>query len=192
MFEMLFSNLFVFYGIIFVLFLVGTIFAEVDDNSSTFPFVPAICSAIFYFFLGRTDFYQYFDYSALQFAILGVVYLIVGSVWSFIKWYMYSKNKLPAYKRELEYELKKYEVSSFRDLNDEDKKKVEKELSGLIPKVTNNKSRVISWIVYWPLSIVRYIFTEFLYDMFSGIFNLIKDYFQSVTNNMYNKANNDV
>ena len=113
-------------------------------------------------FLGNSEFFR----GILHFIVnnpgmiigMFVGYLALGVVWSFVKWYLFL-NKKVAYANEHELTLKDSEIS-----------------------YKNNKSRIITWMSYWPFSAawtainnpVKKAF-EFLSEKLSGGYQKMSD-----------------
>lgn len=81
-----------------------------------------------------------------------ILYLIIGIIWSFWRWYKYCKNYLNTIKYE----------NYIDRLN-----------------VSNNRSRIIGWVIFWPWS--------FIWNIIGDIFNWIFKYFRSIYTNISNK-----
>lgn len=53
-------------------------------------------------------------------------------------------------------------------------------------KIDNFKSRIIGWMAYWPMSILVYVLGDFLHDLFSKLFKLIRAHFQQAADSKLN------
>jgi hypothetical protein len=104
-------------------------------------------------------------------------YIVVGTVWATVKWYLYLRK---SYHQTLA-SREKWATSGTgcRDYatfsakaNAIQKADLEKYLQGLDsynPKVSKHKSSIIFWMTYWPFSVAGSVLTDF----FRGIFNRV-------------------
>ena len=132
-----------------------------------------------------------------------VGYIILGLIWSFLKWNqkvakifkLFSKFKTKfiekngeitdanryKFNQTLEYKFKKsdfYSISSFGyEKEPYSEKKVIQEIT---PKGIDNKAKIVSWIGYWPLSLIGTLlndpfrrFFEWIYESVSGVYDKI-------------------
>lgn len=53
------------------------------------------------------------------------------------------------------------------------------------PRAANNKSRIIFWMAYWPLSIIWYIVRDLFVDLWNAIYRRVADLFQRVSNHVF-------
>jgi hypothetical protein len=96
-----------------------------------------------------------------QIILFSLAYIGIGLAWSFFKWLKFVKYKYRQY-------LKAQNSSYSRTMED------------FKPKVSEEKDQLISWIVFWPYSMVRYAFVQLLGDLmdelikrFTGVYNTI-------------------
>jgi hypothetical protein len=54
-----------------------------------------------------------------------------------------------------------------------------------VPQVMNHKALVITWLLCWPLSVVKWLFAQALTDVVNLIFNSLKNQFQHVANHTF-------
>lgn len=91
-----------------------------------------------------------------------VVYGLVGLAWSVFRWFRHVKAKITDHKRRYG------EVISSSDARD-----IEETVD-----VSRNKSRILSWIIYWPWSMIWNITGDFfnmLYESISGVYQKVVD-----------------
>jgi len=118
-----------------------------------------------------------------------VGYLVVGTVWSFIKWYLYVRSAVKAIKKERVTFLKN---KSFEGVIDEKtevpdglKKVWERDIEYSKLKIQNideNKERITGWIFYWPISMFWFFLRDFLKRIVERIYDIFKKGYQSITN----------
>ena len=127
---------------------------------------------------------------ALESIALVVGYFAAGAAWSFVKWYFYV---LRIKDRVQEAKTKFLERSKITDGKIPDSHKARwKEIlnsefgyrrRSLPPKATENKSRILMWMSYWPFSAVWTLINdpvkrafEYLYARLSGLMQKISDH----------------
>lgn len=86
---------------------------------------------------------------------LVLIYVVVGVVWSFFKWY-----------KKLIY------------LRDERKVKS-------IPQAGDYKCEIICWASYWPLGIIKYVLGDLIQDLFESIWKRFNGGYQRIANKVF-------
>lgn len=127
-------------------------------------------------------------------------YFIAGSIWSFWRWFLFVRDKLEPYnKLKAEWLLKKG-VVQFDVIPDELRedwvKYIEEDYQrrDLVktPLVRDNRSKIMRWIGYWPLSVVTWAFNDMVRRFVKIIYNSIHDWLQSVANRVFSKVKKDL
>jgi hypothetical protein len=87
-------------------------------------------------------------------------YIIIGTIWAFIKWYFFVNNELQKLKGKI--------FSKYGSID--------------IPRASQNKYRILSWMYYWPFSSLWTLINEplrksfeFVYSKIGGTFDKISD-----------------
>lgn len=96
-----------------------------------------------------------------------LIYIVAGIIWSVYRWYRYVHDYVDNYK-EKNPTFKKHGKLSESDLE---------YLKSRID-VTDNKSRICTWIGYWPWSLVWHITG----DLFNSIYKNMKKVYQKIVN----------
>lgn len=93
-----------------------------------------------------------------------VVYLAIGVVWSFFKWYMVL-----------------IEIRNSRD-------KKERKMLWTISDMTasNWKESIITWILYWPFSLIGFICADFVYGMAEIIYKIFSNLYDRMAKKILN------
>lgn len=123
-----------------------------------------------YYFLGsRQDVIDLFtfvkDHPFLTLGRIGI-YIGVGVVWSFFKWYFYLTNV----KEKLLYKYNN-DLSKVYDYE--------------IPVASSNKSRIITWMSYWPFSALWTLINEPFKKTFKFIYSKIEGIFQAMSDRIF-------
>jgi len=87
-------------------------------------------------------------------------YIVLGLAWSLVKWYLYLTN-LRNY-----FQFKGLTIDSYR----RDKF-----------KASENKERILGWMMYWPMSISWTIINDPVRKIFMGIFNRFNGLFDRIS-----------
>jgi Ca2+/Na+ antiporter len=135
------------------------------------------------------------DYVTTLLFVLG--YLVVGVVWSFLKWNEKVKKVFAEFRRvkdkyvtkngkiETKEELKDFssylvDKTSWRSGSFYDKKTMAEVVDVITPKGIENKSTIVAWISYWPLSLLATLLNnpfrrlfEYVYSLVSGLYDRI-------------------
>ena len=132
-------------------------------------------------------------------------YVVVGVLWSMFKWKLHVK---PIYDKLLS--IKNQVIDKFKNFDEEAKAEFnslinaerfenhygyslsfskndsfEKVIDKILPKASNKKSQITSWIAYWPISILGSFlnnpfrkFFEWVYEQVSGTYERITNYYK--------------
>lgn len=148
----------------------------------------------------RTDIWTFISSNPTATIGFTVTYILIGIVWSFLKWNSYVKNvfnKLKSIKTEF--------IREHKEINDENRAKfnsrvnysdlrrgnggvlnvnsndtLEEIIEKISPIASEKKSVITSWISYWPVSLMATLlnnpfrkFFEWVYDNLSGYYDKI-------------------
>jgi hypothetical protein len=137
------------------------------------------------------------DFGTTILFVLG--YLIAGVVWSFMKWNEFVKRKINTFKKvRAELIVKRPE---FSDTNDRDMSQLcdnlrangfsgiynhnVKSMGELILKITpigsENKSGIIAWISYWPLSLLATLLNNPFRRLFEYVYSLVANAYDKIS-----------
>ncbi len=96
------------------------------------------------------------------------LYFVLGIVWSFVKWYFF---------------LNKIKIYLLKTTKKGD------EFSIYTPKVSDHKSKITTWMTYWPLSMFWTMIDEPIKNTFKFIFGKIEKSYQKLSDNMFKDLN---
>ena len=106
------------------------------------------------------------DYLSSSLFLVG--WFVIGIIWSLFRWTRYVR-----------YRYKKF-------LKDkEDYPSTVKDSNSYKPKVSTNKQRLSTWIVYWPFSAVNYVSGLMLYDLTTYIVSKMTVVYNKITDNQF-------
>ena len=98
-------------------------------------------------------------------------YFLAGTVWSVVKWYFFLLNKRDEY------------IQHIKDFIPNNI--VKKPYPPCVPVVSDYKRAIITWMIYWPFSMVCTILNDPVRRMFNFIYYKIHDYMQSMSDKMF-------
>jgi len=101
-------------------------------------------------------------------AELGAIYIGVGLAWSLAKWFFFVRDIREQYLAFLEEKKAGKKANWFH--------------TDVPPKASRHKGEIISWIGYWPISIVWTLFDDFLTKVFRHVYDLFAGTFQRISN----------
>jgi hypothetical protein len=127
-------------------------------------------------------------------------YFVAGSLWSFWRWFLFVRDKLEPYNKLksdwfVDKGLTPVETIP-EELKEEWVKFIEKDYSrkNLVrtPLVRENKSKIMRWIGYWPLSVVTWALNDMVRRFVRMIYDSIHDWLQSIANRVFSKVKKDL
>lgn len=163
--------------ILIIFFLEKALNDEYHDTGGGVPSTIIIlsCITLYYFFGSKQDVYDFLAYMRdYPWFTLGriVAYVGIGIIWSIFKWYFFLQNK--------KYHLTK----KIEDLGGVDLTTHEISESD-IPQAKRNKARIISWMSYWPFSMIWTLINEPVKKMFRFIYTKIEGIFQKMSDSAF-------
>jgi len=130
-----------------------------------------------------------------KFTLFIIGYLIIGFIWSFIKWWLYV-NKLALKYKEKRYEwlLKKSKEKDLGSITIDTKipKEMIREWLSYAgynvanrPSAIKNKKSISHWVIYWPLSILGSLLNDFIGKVIKIIIVKFRAFYEIITKNAY-------
>jgi hypothetical protein len=186
--------------LILVLILIGCFFMDADYDDR-FPITPIVLAAVG--FLGYALFNGVFQEGLvdavketwLTLLEVGGIYLAVGAVWSLFKFTrlcLYVKHQIEELLPDARYQVANhsynnvahyfsYKLESF--LRKQDFK--EDGSVGVSPKYPKNASRIVTWILYWPFSVMHYVCYKLLKELAERIMDLLRLAYAAISNAVF-------
>jgi hypothetical protein len=122
--------------------------------------------------------------------ILG--YFLVGTIWSIGKWYLFVKDRRAKYDEakanwspDLSRGGKIYANVATEWEKSHEYLRFKNSKNGLAPLVRDNKSRILTWMGYWPWSMLWTLINDPIKRAFKTIYNHIHDTLQSISNSAF-------
>jgi hypothetical protein len=206
----LFFELPIYITILAILAIIGMIIAIECEKEGTATLIVAVGIGLLVWKYG----YGMLDYlqSNIGEIILFVLgYLVVGIVWSFLKW----SEKLKTVFRKFNQIRLKFIAKNGKidDTNEKDFKSklhntfkdnsgyfaschgsdsIESFIEKITPRAFENKSLIISWISYWPLSLIGTLLNNPFRRLFEWIYESTSGLYDKIANKYKNEAINDL
>ena len=140
------------------------------------------------------DILSYVAANALTSALYAVGYVVVGVVWSFVKWFSYLR-KFRDHFRELKQKFLERKSLTGPDIDEpllsefKDSLRHQYEYrdvqSGQKPTAAENKARITAWMAFWPCSMVSTLLNDPIRRLFKFLFSLLKGTFQKLSDYVF-------
>lgn len=103
---------------------------------------------------------------------LGAFYLVLGTAWSFFKWYLHCRD----------------ERKRFDEWIEEEKKGTQRYGPGSRPEkplASVNKARITGWMTFWPWSLVWFIINDPVRRAFNAIYDRLQGIYQRISDSAF-------
>jgi hypothetical protein len=144
------------------------------------------------------------DYGTTLLFVLG--YLVVGVVWSFLKWNEFVKRKINIYKKvraELIVKRPDFDENSNKSVEMLCQKLRENGISvwghdvktmaelklKMMPIGSENKAGIIAWISYWPLSLLATLLNNPFRRLFEYVYSLVANAYDKISQKHFKSLN---
>lgn len=144
------------------------------------------------------------DYGTTLLFVLG--YLVVGVVWSFLKWNEFVKRKINIYKKvraELIVKRPDFDENSNKSVEMLCQKLRENGISvwgydvktmaelklKMMPIGSENKASIIAWISYWPLSLLATLLNNPFRRLFEYVYSLVANAYDKISQKHFKSLN---
>jgi len=156
------------------------IFFAIDKSIHLFwPIVALLFYVAFAQFSGL-NLYEFVTHHPLESTGYVAGYFVLGFGWSFMKWWLYVNTIADKFKErktkfrnsgsELSYET--WERHNFMD-------NIEK------PELTQSKSKITLWVIYWPFSVIWSILDDFVKKMINHLVTKFQMFYQSIVDRAF-------
>lgn len=191
-----------FWGIL-VIWLIA-LFISVENEYGICAFLATVAYGFVLHFMFGVDVFHILHHPMMLLAAIGL-YFPIGACWSFFRWYMFVHAKLEKYVEFKTEWLVSKGQTSFESIPDHLKEEWIKYLEGgrssnytdfkdmvKPPLVRDNKSRILRWIGYWPISAMAWVFNDMVRGFCKMIYSRIANWLQSIANSVFEKVKKDL
>ncbi len=123
--------------------------------------------------------YRWLMENPLNFFVGFLTYILLGGVYSVIKWWRFVRAYVEAAKAELD----------GRNLSSDNYRSRVIDLKNGVPKASRNKDRISTWILYWPLSLVAMLIKDLVLDFASWVRKQFTGVYESITSKAVSDLN---
>ena len=179
-------------------FIVETVLVEVDEGGWALVVAIGFWASFSYFTHSIHAVWAYAKGNLLHILIYLSVYIVVGAVWSFPRWFIFLYNQKDKYSKWLaEWTASvsgNYEYPNRLKTNEEkqtylaEQKKYAFEHNfpkGIPPVVSHYKADIVRWMCWWPFSAVGTFWRKFLSRIWEVIFNFFSGWYQKMSNSVF-------
>jgi hypothetical protein len=132
--------------------------------------------------------------------VYALIYVAVGVIWSFIKWFSFLIQFRDQYREQKEKFLTDNKLNPTGQIPEELREKFGQFLGrsrgysarsfrgnalNEKPRASNNKSRIVSWMSLWPCSVVGTVLNDPIRRLFNFLFNHFKDLYQRLADHVF-------
>ncbi len=174
--------------------------ACVEFERSFVALLLVVATLVLWNFCGNRDLFPWMAAHAGHLAVWAIVYVVIGVVWSLVRWALYvadAREELLEYKRAWEtthgdfgcsyYENGEKKVTTdfwvWWRLGGDDARMARR--NHAIPQPQDFKGRIISWMAYWPISMLNSLLFDFLRRFFSHLYNALAGTFRRISRAVY-------
>jgi hypothetical protein len=138
----------------------------------------------------------------LKLLAMVAAYFLLGGVWGTIKWWIFSKDRLEEYEELRDDFLRNKNLPAGtavpQQFRREWKEKLERHRGhgryghgrtlAEAPRARDNKSRIMRWMSFWPVSMLWSFLDDFVKRVFKTIYHRISNFLQRISDNMFAKS----
>lgn len=154
-----------------VYFLEDALSSSRDDGGGFKATIVLIVFGLVYYFWGSSEhvnsIFNWIKTHTTTVVFLFLGYIVAGVVWAFAKWFFFLLNKKELIKD------RNWNHYGHTDIDD------------YIPKAKNNKSRIMSWMMYWPFSGIWTLINDPVKKAFQVVYSNIESYFDGLSQRIF-------
>jgi len=155
------------------------ILACLDHENDLGAFLSVVGTlAVLQLFSG-VDLVSYVQSNPLALLWGGGLYFILGTLWSFFKWWVHVKDARKVYDHERDDFL-----GHGGDMTPEEKARW-KGLAPRIPEAIKNKSRIMGWMTFWPWSALWFVINDPIRRAFKAIYERLQGAYQRIVDKAF-------
>lgn len=132
-------------------------------------------------YFGGVDYVAYVRTHGVMILEFAAAYLVSGAAWSVVKWFFFC--------RDLKQKYLGYKADYFRHHvtgTPAQSHSYATQFTGDVPpSAQDHKSQIVSWIGYWPVSLIWTLLDDFLTKVFKEIYNVLSGVFQRIANSQF-------
>jgi len=198
MLTLLTSTTFLWVASIIIIILMAILLEFQREGWATTFFSLGIALIIWNF---KTDIWYFVSSNPLSTLGFILSYIVIGVVWSFLKWSSYVKSVFDKFKKlKIKFEKQNGTIDDKnrgdfnRILNSNfstyfaNKDDFDENIKTITPVASDKKSVITSWISYWPISFVATLLNDPFRKFFQWIYDCLSGFYDKITNRHKNEA----
>jgi hypothetical protein len=200
------GGLFVLGSLGFWLLTIGVVIAlmvlvEFEKNFISLCLVAATAALLY--FGGNSDAFRWFVDHPLQVGLAILGYILAGSAWSIVKWFLFVVEKKEKFLEFKAHYLNTHPegIEGFKKMFNDNTVSVYdtdrqahfsiRKAYG-IPEPRDYKSRIVGWMGWWPWSLLNAILFDFFKKVFQHIYNVLTELYRSIAKKVYGDITDDL
>lgn len=150
---------------------------------------------------GDTNIIGFVFGNPLRLMAVVAAYFLLGGVWGTVKWWIFARDRLEEYEELRDDFLRNKNLPSGtvvpQEFRREWKEKLERNRGSYrhggrtlaeAPRARDNKSRIMRWMSFWPVSMLWSFLDDFVKRVFRTIYQRIHNFLQRIADNMWAKS----
>lgn len=132
---------------------------------------------------------------AVSFLEGAVAYVVLGVVWSFLRWFLLNLAFRFEFKQAKENFIARLNLPKGSNVPEDQMNAFKSELGykkvsgyplSTKPLASKSKSRIVGWGAFWPCSVIGYVLNDPVRRLFNALFELLKGSYQRITDALLN------
>lgn len=182
MFELFLLPWWCFAAALFVI-LLDILFLTTNKNGLA-TFVTIVSSGALLYFATGINLLQVIKANPVDAFLYVNAYFVVGGMWSLLKWYIYLVEE----RDNLRIKVKKWDKQCGPGSGN-NRAGNSRPVRGYETYAKNNKSKILSWIGHWPISVVQTFIGDFLLRLTKHVFRMLSGIYESIGNTLFKEFN---
>ncbi len=134
-------------------------------------------------FFGDVNVFRIIADHPLNTVYLALGYLVAGAIWSLAKWWFFVREARDRFEqKKAEWIADRIKFANVPETKEQIESALKRHVSvsSYYPKASKEKSRIMTWMCYWPWSLVWTIINDPVKKAFTAIFNRMKATFDKI------------
>ena len=163
-------------------------FVCVANENNVAPVVSLVAFGALVHFFSDIHLVQFLKDNYTNCLFYSGVYLVVGVLWGFIKWWLFVVEVKEEYKQRRKVFMHKHNIIDPSHMSSPTIKDMfarEVNTSNIPPRASEHKSEITGWISYWPISVIWSLISDFVTAFFKRIYKIFASSFQRISDHSF-------
>lgn len=173
------------------------LFYCVEEDRGGLATTSIIATLFLLYFFGDLNIFGWAIENFLMLVLSIGGYFVVGTIWAIVKWWFFVRRNREKYD-DAKAKFLRDEGIEGTSIPDDQKKDWKSHISSsynrgfeIKPEARKHKSRVLTWMTYWPWSMVWTLIDDPVKKLFRYIYRLIQDLLQKMSDRAFAGTEND-